>query len=289
MSPRNGVVLGTTTIVDNGPSSGRWDLVIMGDGFTAAEIPQFSAEVSRVTSVILSTPPFDELRPAINVHRIDVASTESGVGDLCSGVRRATYFDANFCIDGIQRLLISDIATVLDTAITAVPQMNAPLVIANSPIYGGGASGGVPTFSMASTAVEIALHEMGHAHFGLADEYPLLNDCREADHGQYNGQEPAEPNVTSRLTSLKWSAVATTTAIPTTKNADCNDCDQQSNPLSPQTVGAYEGARYYRCGMFRPQFDCRMRNLGVPYCAVCSATIKRVLWPFVPRKRAAKK
>jgi len=289
MSPRNGAVLGATKIVDNGPSAGRWDLVIMGDGFTAAEIPQFAAEVSRVTNIILATPPFDELRPAINVHRVDVASTESGIGDLCSGVHRATYFDANFCVDGIQRLLISDVSTVFDTAMSAVSQMNAPLVIANSQTYGGGASGGVPTFSLAPTAVEIALHEMGHAHFGLADEYPYLNDCKEAGHGQYSGQEPSEPNVTSRLNPLKWSAFAPTTTIPTTKNRDCSDCDRQPNPSPPQTVGAYEGARYYRCGMFRPQFDCRMNQLGVPYCAVCRATIKRVLGPFMPHRRAAKK
>ena len=85
---------------------------------------------------------------------------------------------------------------------------------------------------------------------------------------------------TNRAT-LKWrSLIAQNTPVPTTRNADCSRCDPQGNPLPAGTVGPYEGAHYYHCGAFRPQFDCRMRTLNQPYCAVCSQQIRRVLLPF---------
>jgi len=282
MSTADGTVLGTQRIVDNGPSAKRWDLVIMGDGYRADEIPKYEADVASIIAAIFRTPPFDALRPAINVHRVDVASADSGAGDLCTGLRRATFFGSNFCSGNIDRLLVCDTMTALDTAITAVPEMNASLVLVNSTTYGG--SGGyVPVFSLAANAFEIALHEMGHSHFGLADEYPLLQNCHEGGHERYAGPEPAEPNVTSRPNALKWSSLATAgVSVPTTLNADCSDCDGQPNPVAADAVGAFEGARYFRCGLFRPQYDCRMRTLGSPFCAVCQQTIRRVLGPFMP-------
>ena len=30
--------------------------------------------------------------------------------------------------------------------------------------------------------------------------------------------------------------------------------------------GLFEGAHYYHCGAFRPEYDCKMRELGVPFC-----------------------
>jgi len=36
----------------------------------------------------------------------------------------------------------------------------------------------------------------------------------------------------------------------------------------------FEGAHYYHCGGHRPEFDCKMRNLGVPFCHVC----RQVIW-----------
>ena len=69
--------------------------------------------------------------------------------------------------------------------------------------------------------------------------------------------------------------------LPTTSNADCTQCDTQANPYSPDTVGAYEGAKYYHCGIYRPQFDCMMRNLTA-FCAVCERQITNTLQPYMP-------
>ncbi|WP_055645501.1 M64 family metallopeptidase [Streptomyces venezuelae] len=56
-------------------------------------------------------------------------------------------------------------------------------------------------------------------------------------------------------------------------------CDPQANPVAAGTIGAFEGAGYYHCGLYRPAFNCMMRNL-TPFCAVCQGVIRRTLLPF---------
>jgi len=44
----------------------------------------------------------------------------------------------------------------------------------------------------------------------------------------------------------------------------------------------FEGADYFHCGVYRPEFDCRMRNINRPFCAVCQQVIVKKLTPFLP-------
>ena len=72
-------------------------------------------------------------------------------------------------------LLVCDIfrpgSTVAEVRTSS--KKSAVLVVVNSSIYGGG-GGGVGVFSLDGNATEIAMHEMGHTAYGLADEYALL-------------------------------------------------------------------------------------------------------------------
>ena len=292
MSTSDGNVQGVTKIVDNGPDASRWNFVILGDGYQSAELPTYQTDAHDFASTLSTTPPFNTLWPAINVHRVDVESTDSGAADpvACggSGAAPATYFDATFCGDGnLRRLLRVNDATALSVASTQVPAVSMTFVIVNSPIYGGSGDAAVAVFSKAASAQEIGLHEMGHTAFGLADEYNNLAGCDsgETGHDNYTGAEPAQPNVTTvtdRLT-IKWSGlIAAATLLPTTANADCSQCDPQASPVPAGTVGAFEGAFYFHCGCYRPEFDCRMRTLGIPFCAVCSSVITTKLRPFMP-------
>jgi hypothetical protein len=159
------------------------------------------------------------------------------------------------------------------------------LVIVNSTIYGG-SGGQVATFSKAAGAMEIALHEMGHTAFGFSDEYEYYAGCGvDVGHDHHPPSEPSQPNVTinSDRATIKWaSLILPDTPMPTTKNADCSICDPQPNPVPVGTVGAFEGADYYHCDSFRPEFTCRMRSLGNPFCAVCQKVIVNHLSPFLP-------
>jgi hypothetical protein len=133
--------------------------------------------------------------------------------------------------------------------------------------------------------MDVVVHEMGHSAFGLADEYEYWQGCGsgETDRNNHPAAEPSQPNVTidSNRATIKWGAlIAAATPMPTTNNANCAQCDTQASPVGAGTVGAFEGAHYFHCDAFRPEFDCMMRNTGRPFCAVCDLRIRAVLGPF---------
>lgn len=289
MGAADGRVLGTTKIVDHGDAAERWNLVIVAEGYREGELPLFATDAQSFVDTLTLNPPFGGLMGALNVYRVDVASTASGADDprACggTGATPATFFDASFCNNGIQRLLVVDDQAVLDVVNAEVPEWHLILVIVNSAVYGG-SGGQVAVFSLAAGANEIALHEMGHTAFGLADEYGFYAGCGiDTDRDRYAEIEPSEPNVTidADRATIKWGAlIDPETALPTTANADCTQCDPQPSPVPPGTVGAFEGARYYHCGLYRPTFDCRMRALGQPFCPVCQQRIRDTLTPYLP-------
>ncbi len=294
----DGAVVGTTQLINNGSPAARWNLVIIGDGYKASELAQFHTNADDVVTSLFGTAPFNDpggpftapMSNAINVYRIDVSSTDSGADDpmACggTGASPATYFDASFCNGGVRRLLVCNAGNVIATVNAQVPQWHAILVLVNSTVYGGG-GGSVATASLAPGALEVALHELGHSAFGLADEYEYWAGCgTDTTHNNHPAGEPGEVNVTATLSPLKWGSLVSGGApIPTTSNANCAVCDPQGNPVSAATIGAFEGAHYYHCGAWRPQFNCKMRALGHPFCAVCQDRIRSVLGPFRPRRR----
>jgi hypothetical protein len=296
MTTADGTVLGTTKLVDHGPAWAKWNLVIVSEGYRANQMSQFHDDADGFVDVFFATAPFDDadLQCAINVYRIDVTSTDSGADDPnpCgndtdgSGATPATYFDASYCWDGqIRRLLSADPTTVTGVVNAEVPEWDQVLVIVNSSEHGG-AGGQLAVTAKGNNWENTAIHEIGHSAFGLADEYEYYEGCGSGETSQdtYTGSEPSQPNVTieSTLATIKWSGlVSAATPMPTTSNADCSQCDSQGNPVAAGTVGAFEGAKYFHCGLFRPVFDCKMRHSGEPFCGVCRQRIEQVLQPFI--------
>ncbi len=290
MGASDGFVIGLKKVLDHGPASLRWNLVLVAEGFQAAEMPKFHQEVNKFIDKLFNTKPFDERWCGINVYRLDVASNESGAdepsGGTCtgSGITRATYFDATFCSGGIQRLLTVNNGLVFSTVSAAFPEYDEVIVIVNSNTYGGAGGTHIGTYSLGFSpitgkgGVEIAIHELGHSAFGLADEYPYDNG------NMYNGVEPGQPNITKNAdkTTIKWKdLIAPATAVPTQTNPDCTQEDPNPSSVPPGTVGAFEGAGYFHCGLYRPEFNCRMRELANPFCAVCAREIRNTLEPFM--------
>jgi hypothetical protein len=291
MSTSDGAAIGSTQIFGSAPPNQAFNVVLLAEGFTAAQQSDFNTACGEFVTALRATPPFDELSPAINIFRVNVSSTDSGADDPIAtggtGAVVSTYFDASFGNNGIRRLLVCNASTVLQVAAAQVPEFTVAIAVVNSTIYGG-SGGSVGTYSLAGGATEIAVHEMGHTAFGLADEYPYYAGGNETDHDQHPPVEPSEPNVTTNTdrNTLKWrSAVLPSTAIPTMSNPACNQPDSRPSPVPPDTVGLFEGAHYYHCGAFRPQYDCKMRNLGVAFCRVCSQVISdRIGVPPPPEK-----
>src|SRR3954447_7500735 len=280
MTTTDGTVQRATQIAGTAPRNRAFTIALLADGFTAAQQAAFNTACDAFVTALRATPPYDELFPAINIWRVNVSSTDSGADDPVSGggtgATARTYFDSTFGGNGIRRLLVCNTTTVLTTAAAQVPEFSIAIVVVNSTIYGG-SGGSVGTYSLAGGATEIAIHEMGHTAYGLADEYPYYAGGNEPGHDHHPAGEPTEPNVTTNTNraTLKWGwAVAAATAIPTMSNPDCGQVDSRPSPVPTGTVGLFEGAHYYHCGGYRAEFDCKMRNLGVPFCRVC----REVIW-----------
>ena len=43
-------------------------------------------------------------------------------------------------------------------------------------------------------------------------------------------------------------------------NPDCATVDSRPSPVPAGTVGLFEGAHYYHCGAYRPEYSCKMRR-----------------------------
>lgn len=282
MGIRDGQILGVQQISGVGPVSDRWVLVIMGDGYhTGTDMTQFRADAAALAATLLATPPYSSLTAGINIFRVDVESFDTGVKEptKCggSGTPFNTYFEASLCGDGVlRRYLTIKKELALSAAKVHVPQWDQIIVVANSPLYGGGAlNGGVATCTRHPQGWQVAMHELGH-NLGLADEY-------EENPGAYPAAwlEP-EANIAKNPAALKWgSLVAPGTPIPTQVNAGCS----QQGPATPAAggvYGAFEGAKRYTCNIYRPSATCKMRVITDDFCQVCQDHIRSKLSTFMP-------
>jgi hypothetical protein len=288
MTTADGQVLGAQAVVDNGPSDLLLNIVLVAEGFQEGDLPEFARYAQQFADRLFSTAPFTEARCGINIFRVDVSSTHTGADDPVecggSGTKPSTYFDASYCAWGIRRGISVDEGSVINVVRQFIPQWHLIIVLVNSQIWGG-MGGQIAKSSVSPGWEDIAIHEMGHSLFGLADEYEYLQGCGiDTDHNEWPSFlgiriEPGEPNITiwTDRNGLKWrDLVSASTAIPTTSNADCTVCDPQPSPVPAGTVGTFEGAGTYHCKVYRPEFNCMMRNFS-SFCAVCSRTIRQTI------------
>ena len=81
MSAADGTIGGRQKIVDHGPDAVRYNIVVLGDGYRAAEMAKYHADAQAFVDALHHAAPFGDLWCAINVHRIDVTSIDSGADD----------------------------------------------------------------------------------------------------------------------------------------------------------------------------------------------------------------
>lgn len=235
-------------------------LLFLPDGFTAAEMPAFHAAVDRVATALLATEPFRSRADTLHVAHVDIPSRDSGIVGKSP---RDTAFRGRFTVD---RVIEADQALAAAALERFCGRRSAVALICANTLEYGGSGGAATVFSCHPDWMsEIAIHELGHGWFGLADEYTAG--------GQSATPKPVEPNVSgsAEREQLKWAShVAPGTPLPTLT-------DQPAG-----VVGAFEGAKYQATGVFRPAFDCKMRTPGVKFCPVCAAVIDAELDRHAP-------
>lgn len=288
MGAANGSVIGLFKMHDGGDPADRLNLVLVAEGYRASEINQFQTDCQDFIDHLFAESPFDEEMVAcgFNIYRLEVSSDESGADDpdcdgAGAGTTADTYFDASFCADGeVRRLVAGDSGLVTDTVDAWMPEWVQILVIVNHSTRGG-AGGVIAWTTTGGDWKDVAIHELGHSIYGLADEYDYLTNLPgETGRDNHPGPEPDEPNVSleSDPAAVKWSAFVTAGAgAPTMSNADCTTPNNDPSPVGAGVVGTFEGADKYHCGAFRPQYRCMMRDTGDDFCVVCEDTIRTVM------------
>jgi hypothetical protein len=298
-------------LIENGPASGKVDLVILGDGYSKSEMEKFRKDAKRLTDVLLSHEPFKSRSGDFNIRAVETPAEESGVFKPHPGVFKRTPLSVHYgSFDSERYALTYDNRTIRDVA-SEVPY-DFMVILINERTYGGGGIYNLYTTVSADNkfADYIMVHELGHHMAGLADEYYTSSVSYEAPGTQV---EPWEVNITALKDkkNLKWKElVKPGTPVPTPWNKEVFDkfgykIQQQRDSLRaakvPENVmedlfmnqykqedkffasekfkdetGAFEGAGYMQYGLYRSQLDCIMYTRHMKYCRVCSKGLESV-------------
>lgn len=203
--------------VKNGAPADKVDLVIIGEGYTDAELEKFKRDLARFSELILSQEPYQTFRERFNISGLFKPSAESGCDEPSYGSFRNTILGASFDSFGSERYLLTDDNRALRDIAAHAPY-DTIMIMVNQARYGGG---GIYNLYCTFTSDNqwqqyLCLHELGHSFSGLADEYytsaVAYNEFYPA------GVEPLEANITALLDAgnLKWKELVTKkTAVPT--------------------------------------------------------------------------
>lgn len=255
-------------ILDNGKPEHKVDIVILAEGYTAAEMEDFYADAAKVSGYLFDTEPFKSEKSNFNVRAVFAPSEESGTDVPGEHIYKNTYFNTSYYTFDLPRYLTtSDMKKVYDAA-ASVPY-DQIYVLVNTERYGGGGFYNFVTVCTADNELtpKIIVHEFGHGFAGLGDEYYNSSVAYE---DFYNLEiEPWEPNITTLVDfDKKWkNMIAEDTPVPTPRKAKYKN-----------TIGVYEGGGYMAEGIYSPYIDCRMNtNEAEGFCPVCQEAIRKVI------------
>ena len=295
-----------------GDPASKVDLLVLGDGYTAAERGKFEKDARRFMEALFATAPFREHQKDFNVWGLCPAAEEPGVSRPSSGIYRRSPLGARYDTFGTERYVLTTENRALRDVASFAPYEFIEILV-NGQIYGGGG-----IFNQyATVAIDnpwsgyVGVHEFGHHFAGLADEY-YTSDVAYLPSDKRT--EPWEPNATALLdpANLKWKdLVAPGTPLPTPWDKGEfdrfeRDIQRQRKELraagKPEAkmdelfrkerekedamlaaekyagkVGAFEGANYEAKGYYRPELDCIMFTRHKTFCAVCRRAIERVI------------
>ncbi len=304
-------------VIHNGEPAGKVDLLLLGDGYTAAEMEKWHRDARRTADLLFAVPPFREHRGDFNVWAIDTPAEESGVSRPSDGVFRRSPLRAGYDAFGSERYVLTSDNKRLREIASAAPYEFIEIVV-NDRKYGGGGIFNLYATVAADNAFTpyVFVHEFGHHFAGLADEY-YTSDVAYGSTSQH--PEPWEPNATADPRAAKWKELLSPgIELPTPwpkqeferfeqeiqkrrrairaahrpeeemealfREEEEHDTRLLASGPNAGKVGAFEGAMYEARGYYRPQQDCIMLTRDkVGFCAVCRRAIERIIRLYAGR------
>jgi len=254
----------------SGPAERKVDLLFIAEGYTADEMEKFFSDAQRMADAIFSEEPFASHRADFNIRALGSVSRESGTDIPGDGIWKETVLDSRFYTFDVDRYLTTDrYDRICD--LSAEAPCDHPVILVNSPKYGGGGIYNFYTLSTVDDALSTAVlrHELGHGFAGLADEY---FDSEVAYESFFPlDLEPWNPNLTTLVDfSRKWKHMLPAgVPVPTPLMAPYKD-----------GIGVFEGGGYVSKGVYRPFNYCRMRVNNAVFCPVCVAAIEDMIYRY---------
>ncbi len=238
----------------NGPGDSCIDVVIVAEGYTAAEMETFYSDARKSMDSILSHEPFRQFKDRFNFRAAGLESASSGVSIPGKGLWLDTPLHSHFNTFYSDRYLTTLHVKDLHDALSGIPYEHI-VILANTDNYGGGGIYNSYTLTTAHHPLfkPVVVHEFGHSFAGLADEY--YYDDQYGDYYPADA-EPWEQNITTQYDfPSKW-----------------------EDMVGKDGVNLYEGGGYKSKGVWRGCPDCRMKTNGAPgFCPVCRRAIERII------------
>jgi len=301
-------------LLESGAPENKVDVLILGDGYTAAERGKFEKDARRLVDILFATSPFKERRADFNVWGLCPPAAESGISRPSTGIWRHSPIGTRYDAFASERYVLTFENRRFREAASQAPYDFVEILV-NGQTYGGGGIFNLYATVAADSAWSpyVFVHEFGHHFAGLADEY-YTSDVSYLQ-AAADRVEPWEPNVTALHdpATLKWKDLVTPgTPLPTPWDKQAFEAhsreiqerrrairkanrpeaemdalfrEQQKEEAAmlggekyAKAVGAFEGAMYEATGYYRPQVDCIMFTRDeVPFCAVCRRALTRII------------
>jgi hypothetical protein len=249
----------------NGDAAARFSLVVMSDGYTAADMPKYRAQLDKHLNVLWSIEPFRSYRNYINVYSVEIPSRDSGI--TCDPeVREAkqTPLGSHFqggCTNPNARGILVDQEAARSFAKQATPHFDQILVLANTDTYGGIGGSVATTSGGNSLGVLITPHELGHSLGRLQDEYTyrergVAGGAYEPPRGR--GAAPA-PGKVEEPASVHHTLL-TEEQMRQQQQKWFRWLGDESE--SGGRIGRFEGGMYSTTGVWRPSKHSMMISIG---------------------------
>lgn len=299
-------------IVRNGEPSDKVELLILGDGYTTAQMDKFDADARRLIAHLFTVSPFRERAADFNVWAMAMPTAQAGVSRPSTGIHHASALGARYDIFGSERYVLTLDNRALRELAQYAPNEFIEILVNNDTYGGGGIFGQFSTAAASNDwANYLFVHEFGHHFAGLADEYytsPVAYQSRQ------ERPEPWEPNATALHdpAALKWKSRLTPgVPLPTpwpkakfetfqresqAKRAKVREQHRPEQEMSKlfederhftrqlvsnaryrDVVGAFEGANYQASGYYRPQMQCIMFDRSERFCPVCQDAVDTII------------